>query len=257
MAEAALRGRDKLTLQAAPPVASLGAWVEQLIAESTGKDGRGIVPVDQEPTTAGDDRLVLAFDEGPRAGPGVAVPVERPAALGAAFFILEFATAVAGHVLGIHPFDQPDVQAAKDRTSEVLRAGEIPSEPAMEPDALLAQVTPGDYVAIQAFVAPSGDLWSRLQDARARLGERLGVATTLGYGPRYLHSTGQLHKGGPNTGVFLQVFQEPAEDREVPRAGYTFGRLIAAQAAGDLAALRDRGRRAGRVSLESLLARGG
>ncbi|MGH2675317.1 MAG: hypothetical protein ACRDH1_07885, partial [Actinomycetota bacterium] len=162
--------------------------------------------------------------------------------------------AVAGHVLGIHPFDQPDVQSAKDRTSEVLAAGEVPAEPPGDVDALLGSVRPGDYVTIQAFVAPGERIHRSLQAARARIADRLGVATTLGYGPRYLHSTGQLHKGGPNTGVFVQVFDEPAEDRPIPGQPFTFGRLIAAQAVGDLAALRERGRRVARVPMEDLLA---
>ncbi|HEX2031763.1 MAG TPA: glucose-6-phosphate isomerase [Actinomycetota bacterium] len=256
MAEAALAGRDKLTLVAPPAVEAVGAWVEQLVAESTGKQGRGIVPVDREPVPAGDDRLFLSFAEAPEADPAIELPVDRPAALGAAFFVLEFAVAVAGHVLGIHPFDQPDVQAAKDRTADVLSSGDLPDEPAGDLDALLGSVRPGDYVGIQAFVPPSDGAWSSLQDARRRIGERLRVATTLGYGPRYLHSTGQLHKGGPDTGVFVQVLERPAEDRAIPGAPYTFAELIAAQAAGDLSALRDAGRRAARVDLGDLLAWG-
>jgi transaldolase/glucose-6-phosphate isomerase len=161
---------------------------------------------------------------------------------------------VAGHVLGIHPFDQPDVQAAKDRTEEVLAAGEIPVEPPGDLGELLGSARPGDYVAVQAFVAPEPELGERLRAARGRIGAALGVPTTLGYGPRYLHSTGQLHKGGPPSGVFVQVVEEPAEDRPIPGRPFTFARLIAAQAAGDLAALRERGRRAGRVPLEALVA---
>lgn len=169
-------------------------------------------------------------------------------------FVLEFATAVAGHVLGIHPFDQPDVQSAKDRTAQVLESGDIPPEGETDPGEVLDSVRPGDYVAIQAFVPPSDETGSELQAVRARIRDRLGVATTLGYGPRYLHSTGQYHKGGPNTGVFLQVFDEPKEDRPIPGRRFTFGQLVAAQAAGDLAALRERGRRAARVPREALLA---
>jgi transaldolase / glucose-6-phosphate isomerase len=249
--EAALAGRDKLTLLGA---GSLGAWIEQLVAESTGKDGRGIVPVDAEPLPArGADRLFLSLDGRPPAEPWVRLPLGEPAELGAALFVLEFATAVAGHVLRIHPFDQPDVQAAKDRTEELLAAGSVPVQPPEDPSAVLSQVRAGDYVDIQAFVAPAEPTWRRLQDARARIGDRLGVATTLGYGPRYLHSTGQLHKGGPNTGVFLQVLEEPEQDVAIPGRPYSFGTLIRAQAAGDLTALRERGRRAGRVALDDLL----
>ncbi|HJV05022.1 MAG TPA: hypothetical protein VJ868_07150, partial [Actinomycetota bacterium] len=159
-------------------------------------------------------------------------------------------------VLGIHPFDQPDVQSAKDRTAELLDRGRIPDEPPGDLDALLASVRPGDYVAIQAFVAPTDRTWGVLEEARMRIRDRLRVATTLGFGPRYLHSTGQLHKGGPDTGVFVQVFEDPSEDLPIPGQPYSFERLIAAQAAGDLIALRDRGRRAGRVRLQDLEAWG-
>jgi transaldolase / glucose-6-phosphate isomerase len=254
LGEAALAGRDKLTLVDAGPV---GAWTEQLVAESTGKDDRGILPVDAEPPGAvngyGTDRLFLSLNGRPPREPWLRLPLGGASELGAAFFVLELATAVAGHVLGIHPFDQPDVQLAKDRTSEILERGGVPEEPVGSVGAILDQVRPGDYVAIQAFFPPSADMWARLQDVRARIRERLPVATTLGFGPRYLHSTGQLHKGGPNTGVFLQVMQDPAEDRPVPGRGFTFGDLIAAQAVGDLHALRERGRRVSRVSLEDLL----
>ncbi|MGH2723377.1 MAG: glucose-6-phosphate isomerase [Actinomycetota bacterium] len=257
--EAVAAGRDKLTLTGPEGLAPAGAWVEQLVAESTGKDGTGILPVDDEPPgpaeSYGDDRVFLGIGERPATEPWAALSLDRAESLGGAFFVLEFATAVAGHILGIQPFDQPDVQSAKDRTAEVL-AGEVPDEPDGDLDALLGSVRPGDYVAIQAFVPPSEEAWAELQAARARIRDRLGVATTLGYGPRYLHSTGQLHKGGPNTGVFVQVFEEPKEDREVPGEAFTFGRLIAAQAAGDLAALRGRGRRAARVSRDALVAWG-
>jgi hypothetical protein len=161
---------------------------------------------------------------------------------------------VAGHILGIHPFDQPDVKRAKDRTAEALDRGDLPAEPPGDLDGALADVRPGDYVAIQAFLAPSEAESDLLQAARGRIRDRLGVATTLGYGPRYLHSTGQLHKGGPDTGVFLQVTDEPEEDRPIPGRPFTFGRLISAQAAGDLAALRERGRRVSRVTTEDLVA---
>lgn len=268
LGEAALAGRDKCTIGAfgvrligTPPElafspAPLGSWIEQLLAESTGKDGRGIVPVDREPAGSdlGADRFLLALGVAPTEFLGAALEVAEPVQLGRVMFVLEFATAVAGHVLGIHPFDQPDVQSAKDRTTEVLQRGPVPEEGERDPAELLALVRPGDYVAIQAFVAPSDEAWERLQEARRRIGERLGVATTLGYGPRYLHSTGQLHKGGPDTGVFIQVFDEPKEDRLIPDREFTFGQLIAAQAAGDLAALRERGRRAARVPREALLA---
>ncbi len=255
LGEAARAGRDKLTLAMPEPVAALGAWIEQLVAESTGKEGTGIVPVDGEllgpPAAYGRDRLFLGASD-PGVSPWVAAPVADPASLGAGMFVLEMAVAVAGHVLGINPFDQPDVQEAKDRTSAALGSEAPPEEPPGDLDALLAEIREGDYVAIQAFVAPSAEKERALQDARTRIRDRYRVATTLGYGPRYLHSTGQLHKGGPDTGVFVQVFEEPREDRAVPGQPYTFGRLIAAQAAGDLAALRSRGRRVARVPLEAL-----
>lgn len=256
MGEAAISGRDKLTIHAADPVASIGAWLEQLVAESTGKEGKGMTPIDLEPVVhAGEDRLHLSLGAEAPSEPWAGLPLGGPESLGALVFVLEFATAVAGHVLGIHPFDQPDVQAAKDRTAEALKGSRGPVREG-DLDELLGSVQPGDYVGIQAFVPPSDETWGRLQAARGRIGEKLGVATTLGYGPRYLHSTGQLHKGGPPSGVFVQVLAEPREDREVPGADYTFGRLIAAQAAGDLAALKERGRRAARIPLDALLAWG-
>ena len=270
LGEAVLAGRDKLTFDEIravadyagmdptqlPSLAALGPWLEQLFAESTGKDGTGIVPVDGEPPARGvpyeDDRLFLSLmNEAAR--PSVVLPYHEPEHLGHAFFTLEFATAVAGHVLAIQPFDQPNVQEAKDRTAEVLASGHVPEEPPTPVDDLLSTVRPGDYVALQAFVPQRGDLFDALQAVRTRIRDRFPVATTLGIGPRYLHSTGQLHKGGPDTGVFLQVFADPTQDREIPGEPYTFGGLIAAQAAGDLAALRSRGRRAGRVGLEELL----
>lgn len=258
LGEAALAGRDKATMVLADPVSPLGAWLEQLLAESTGKDGKGILPVvgqwpPSSPEATGNDRLFLSSPRVASPVPSVTLPVSGPGDLGWAFFVLEFATAIAGSVLGIHPFDQPDVQSAKDRTAEVLAGGDIPEEEPGDVGQLLDTVRPGDYVAIQAFVDPRGETTWPLAVVRNDLRDRLGVATTLGFGPRYLHSTGQYHKGGPNTGVFLQVFEEPEEDRAVPGEDFTFGRLIAAQAAGDLAALRERGRRAARVPLGDLL----
>jgi transaldolase / glucose-6-phosphate isomerase len=270
MGEGALAGRDKLTLGVfhrpdAPGgqyhLEPLGAWTEQLVAESTGKDGTGIVPVDGErfgPEEAyGHDRLFVTLEEPPTVGPWMALDVGSPERLGRAFFVWELAAAVAGHVLGIHPFDQPDVQAAKDRTAELLDRGGLEREPAGDLDALLEAVRPGDYVAIQAFVSPTDRAWGVLEEARMRIRDHLRVATTLGFGPRYLHSTGQLHKGGPNTGVFVQVVDEPERDLPIPGRDFSFGTLLAAQAAGDLAALRDRGRRVARVRLEDLASWGG
>ena len=255
MGEAAILGRDKLALHAGRGFAPLGAWIEQLVAESTGKDGSGIVPVDLEPDgAAGPDRLGLALGDASPPEPWARLPLVGAASAGAAMFVLEFATAVAGYVLGVQPFDQPDVQSAKDRTAEALERGAAAPERGADVDALLAELRPGDYLAIQAFVPPSEQSWKVLQDARGRLGARTGAATTLGYGPRYLHSTGQLHKGGPPEGVFLQVLSEPEQDRPVPGEEFTFGRLLRAQADGDLAAVRARGRPASRVTMETLRA---
>jgi hypothetical protein len=243
---AARAGRDKLTLQIAPEIASFGAWVEQLIAESTGKEGKGIVPVDGEtrgaPEAYGLDREFVEVT-----GTG--------ADLGALFFEWEFATAVAGHVLGIQPFDQPNVAEAKQATADALAAGASShAEPMGDVRALLSQAIPGDYVAMQAFLDPTEDNASALQAARMSIRDRHRVATTLGFGPRYLHSTGQLHKGGPPTGVFIQVV-DPSRDADVaiPDRPYTFGALIDAQATGDLRALRARDRRAVRTTLNALL----
>lgn len=255
---AALAGRDKLTLRLAPSVAAFGAWIEQLVAESTGKEGRGIVPVDGEgrrrPGEYGRDRFFagIGADAAVDGHPGVSFPLDDPYDLGGEVFRWEMATAVAGHLLGVNPFDQPDVQAAKDATGRVLREGlpELAPEP-VEP--LLDRVGEGDYLAVQAFVDPGGDLAGPLRAATDALGRRLGVPATFGLGPRYLHSTGQLHKGGPPTGVFLQVVGPDSRDVEVPGAGYSFGELKQAQAAGDLLALRERGLRVARVAPDALI----
>jgi transaldolase / glucose-6-phosphate isomerase len=209
-----------------------GLWVEQLLAESTGKEGKGRIPV-----WHGD-------------GDGVQRPgfrVDDPYEVGQEFFRWEFATAIAGSVLGINPFDQPDVQAAKDKTNELLARGGEPSvEPEGDLDALLASGREGDYVAILAFVDPAreGELAPLVERARAT-----GLPVTVGLGPRYLHSTGQLHKGGPNTGLFVQVVDDLGEELPVPGKPFGFRTLIAAQAAGDFEALNERGRRIVRVSL--------
>jgi hypothetical protein len=184
--------------------------------------------------------------------PIVRIPFTDPASLGGEMFRWELATAIAGAVIGIQPFDQPDVQSAKDATKAALESDEV-----SEPDRgnlaeLLGEAGPGNYLAIQAYLRRDPDNEQRLQDVRMKLRDRLRVATTVGFGPRFLHSTGQLHKGGPNTGLFVQVVDEPKEDVPIPGKPFTFGRLIKAQADGDLTALRDRGRRAIRVSLEEL-----
>jgi hypothetical protein len=235
--EQALAGRDKLVIEAAPPV--FGLWAEQLLAESTGKDGKGIVPAPGE-RPEGIDRQLASVDASPEH-------------IGEAFFTWEFATAVAGSVLGINPFDQPNVQEAKDRTEQVLSGHGRVTDPGtgaeQRVDEILAQAKPGSYVAIQAFVDPARapELEPLVRRARAT-----GAVTTVGLGPRYLHSTGQLHKGGPPSGLFVQVTDEPGPDVPVPGRKFGFARLIAAQAAGDYAALRERGRPVARARLEEL-----
>jgi transaldolase / glucose-6-phosphate isomerase len=262
--EAARGARDKLTLFVAPELAGLGPWIEQLVAESTGKEGRGILPVVDEdlgaPAVYGRDRLFIALGKTPgleafeAAGhPVLRLMDARGERLGAEFFRWEMATAVAGQVLGINPFDQPNVAEAKAATKAILDSG-TPEEPGLdEVEPLLASVKPGDYVAILAYLDPSPENEAALQRARLAIRDRLKVATTLGFGPRYLHSTGQLHKGGPPSGVFIQVVDPAREvDLAIPGRPFTFGTLIDAQALGDLRSLRARGRRVARVTLERL-----
>ena len=220
-----------LQLAATPIVrvdGDFGLWVEQLLAESTGKEGKGIVPVRE-------------------GGEPVDVRLPDPYELGQEFFRWEFATAVAGAQLGINPFDQPDVQAAKDRTQDVLASGQEPTlEPEGDLDALLESAVEGDWVAIQAFVDPERE--AELEPLQARVRER-GLPLAVGLGPRYLHSTGQLHKGGPNTVIAVQVVDDPGEELPIPGRDFGFRRLIRAQAAGDYESLRERGRRVCRVAL--------
>ena len=175
-----------------------------------------------------------------------------PYELGQEFFRWEFATAVAGSILGINPFDQPDVQAAKDRTNEVLAAGDVALEPESSPDELFAQAQPGDYVCIQAFVNPTAEAEAQLAALAEQARQATGCVVTHGFGPRYLHSTGQLHKGGPNTGLFLQVVEDYGDELKIPGRPFGFARLIRAQAAGDFESLRERGRRVARIQLEEI-----
>jgi Phosphoglucose isomerase len=227
-------GRDKVLVT--PNTGGFGLWVEQLIAESTGKQGKGLVPV-------------LLDAEGPDVQPQEA-RLPDPYELGQEFFRWEFATAIAGSVLEINPFDQPDVQAAKDKTSEVLRSGEAPIEAEGSLEEALENAEPGeDYIAVLAFVDPAREAELEPLVARARA---TGCAVTTGLGPRYLHSTGQLHKGGPNRGVFVQVVDDLGDELSIPGRDFGFRRLIAAQAAGDYQALRERGRRIVRVRLEEV-----
>jgi phosphoglucose isomerase-like protein len=231
-------GRDKICIADAP--GDFGLWAEQLIAESTGKHGKGLVPAPGE-SPDGPDRQAAEPD------------LPDPYALGAEFFRWEFAIAVAGAYLGINPFDQPDVQAAKDKTNEVLATGQ---EPELEPEGsieeLLAQAQEHDYACVQAFIEPTADNDRRIADLVERLRRESGLVVTHGYGPRYQHSTGQLHKGGPNTGLFLQVIDDQGDELPIPGKPFGFRRLIRAQAAGDLETLKERGRRVARVRLEDL-----
>jgi glucose-6-phosphate isomerase len=231
-----LEGRDKVCFD---DVRGFGLWAEQLLAESTGKAGKGLVPAPGEDGT-GPDRQAHE------------VRLPDPYELGQEFFRWEFATAVAGSVLGINPFDQPDVQAAKDRTNAVLAAGDVTLDEVSGPDELVARSAPGDYVCVQAFVEPVEAKERAVRELAQRLGRQTGCVATWGIGPRYLHSTGQLHKGGPNTGLFLQVVEDYGRELEIPGKPFGFGRLIRAQAAGDFESLRERGRRVARLNMENL-----
>jgi len=284
----AVAGRDKLTFIADPSIESFGSWAEQLIAESTGKHGTGIIPIDREPlgdiSAYGSDRvfvrLSIAGDEQPAgdalvdaaaaAGhPVIRIGLADPIDIGAEAFRWEFATAVAGAVLGIDPFDQPNVEEAKDLTRKVLAAAESGAKPAPPPPALVVdnangltlhgdaslRLTAGDgtlvgelarhiarrkanaYLALQAFIEPTDATAAGLSRIRALLRDATRCATTAGFGPRFLHSTGQLHKGGTPSGWFLQLTADHPVDRPIPGWPYTFGRLIDAQAEGDFAAI--------------------
>jgi hypothetical protein len=258
--------RDKLTFVLPPQFAAFGPWCEQLIAESTGKEGTGLLPVVGEdpgpPDVYGPDRVFSVYTLGaePRPPQLEALEADFPfariiapdaKAVGAEVYRWEMAIAIVGYLLDINPFDQPDVEAAKKRTQEVL-SGSVPRpDPGSAAD-LLVGVEPPKYIALQAFITPSEDNEKRLQAVRARLRERFHVAVTVGFGPRFLHSTGQLHKGGPNTGVFLQITGPHSTDVEIPGKGLTFGKLIDAQADGDLQALRDASRPAARLTIAEL-----
>jgi transaldolase/glucose-6-phosphate isomerase len=263
------------TLVTSPALASYGLWAEQLIAESLGKEDKGIIPIAAEPLADtshySNDRLfvylrldrddndatdahIQALD---RAGhPTVCLEMRDCYGLGAEFFRWEFATAVAGHILDVHAFDQPNVQEAKDLTQKGLERyradGRLPTPAATpSPAELLATATAGDYVALQAYLVQSQDVDEALQHLRLAILERFNLPVVSGYGPRYLHSTGQLHKGGPATGVFIQLVQEHADEVPIPGEPYGFRVLAESQALGDLEALRSRDRRVSRVTLEA------
>jgi glucose-6-phosphate isomerase len=231
-------GRDKVCIETGG--SSFGLWAEQLLAESTGKLGKGLVPAPGE-RADGPDRQAQE------------VRLANEYELGQEFFRWEFATAVAGSILGINPFDQPDVQSAKDKTRQILASGEDPLvEPSGRADELFAQAQPGDYVAILAFVNPTAENAEKLALLAQRAAQATGCVVTHGFGPRYLHSTGQLHKGGPPTGLFLQVVDDTGEEIAIPQQPFGFGKLIRAQAAGDFASLQERGRRIARVHLQEV-----
>ncbi len=225
-------GRDKVCI--AETEGSFGLWAEQLIAESTGKGGKGLVPAPGE------------SPDGPDRQPAE-VRLSEPTAIGSEFFRWEFAVAVAGSILEINPFDQPNVQAAKDKTNEVLASGEDPQLPEEGSlDELLAGAEPPNYVAIQAFIDP---MRARELQPLIDRAHRTGCVVTHGLGPRYLHSTGQLHKGGPPTGLFVQVVDGTGDEIPIPGKDFGFGRLIRAQAEGDFRSLRDLGRKIVRVRI--------
>jgi len=291
MGELALRGRDKLTLFMPESIIPFGLWLEQLLAESTGKEGKGILPIDNEPpgipSNYGEDRLFVSIrlqdevDEAlehfirelQQAGqPVITIQMDDRLDLAPEFFRWEVATAAAGAILRINPFDQPNVQESKDNTNRLLdrvrQDGKLPevtatlkegplsfytTEKAQNAKDLLktflAQARPGDFFALQAYLPEGPPITQALQTMRKHLRDRLGLATTLGYGPRFLHSTGQFHKGGPNTGLFLQLTADDAEDAAIPGTSYTFGLFKRAQALGDLEALKKHGRRVIRVHL--------
>jgi transaldolase/glucose-6-phosphate isomerase len=300
-------GRDKVTIVPSAGIASLGAWLEQLIAESTGKEGKGLIPIDREalakPEAYGRDRMFVYLKLGSeksqedsvaaleRAGhPVVRIALDDPYDLGEEFFRWEIATAVAGSILGIHPFDQPDVEASKTATRKLTAAyeerGALPEEvPVFEGDGVrlftdernatalakgmsgratldgylqahLSRLNEGDYFALLAYLEMSEKHERALQTMRHRVRDAKHVATCVEFGPRFLHSTGQAYKGGPNTGVFLQITCDDAVDLSVPGQKYTFGVVKAAQARGDFAVLLARSRRALRVHLGADVAAG-
>ena len=289
----ALTGRDKLTILTSPSLSSFGLWAEQLVAESLGKDGKGIVPIVGEPVdalgAAGDDRLFVSLelageDSGTSAladrlvsdgHPLVRYRIDDVGDLGGEFYRWEFAIAVAGAVIGVHPFDQPDVQRAKDLTDKALarfeRDGEAPSLESGEwivisggerglathhsslatraaLSDLIASMKAGNYLAILAYLEQTPGMDAALAGLRSAIASKYGIPTTLGYGPRYLHSTGQLHKGGANNVAALMLTAPHAQDIEIPGEKFSFGVLADAQASSDLEALRSAGRRVARVT---------
>jgi glucose-6-phosphate isomerase len=298
MAAGAKAGRDKLTLVVPPELEPFGLWVEQLVAESTGKEQQGVVPIAGETfgsrAVYGDDRLFVRLrrpDEKDEERvdramtalgdvPSATLTFSEPEALGAEFMRWEIATAVAGAVLGINPFDEPNVQQAKDATGVLLAEfksrGQLPRAAADEQhdgvsfgltgaarlalatlpaSSFLTLLTPGDYLSTLAYLADTSSTREVLHHFRMSVRDRAAIATMSGYGPRYLHSTGQLHKGGPNTGVFVLITADPATDLDIPGESYSFGTLEMAQALGDFASLDATGRRGLHIHLPAPTAR--
>jgi len=284
LGEAALAGRDKLTILADSSLRSLPYWIEQLVAESTGKDGKGILPVPLDPLDApevyGPDRLFVylrqsgeldaGVDALSRTGfPVISIDVPDAYAVAAEFYRWEVAVAVACHILGVNAFDQPDVQESKDRTrsriehlrsTRRLEEGEWDTAiregaPSLGTSEMmwryLEQARPGDYVALNAYLPRGPEMVDELQRLRVLIRERTRIAVTAGFGPRFQHSTGQMHKGGPNTGLFIQIVSDPGQDLDIPGQGMSFGTLIRAQALGDYETLLARRRRVLRVHLSS------
>ena len=268
LGELALQGRDKLTFVVDPPIGSFGLWAEQLVAESTGKQGRGILPIADEPLAApssyGKDRVFVhlrdadnpdprrasALEALAKAGhPTITLTAKGPADLGRIFFFSEFATAVAGWALEINPFDQPNVQEAKDNTAKVLDEGTPDGLSDGSLTDLLGDLASPGYLAIMGYLPYDSAVESAVSELRAAIIAKHGTATTWGYGPRFLHSTGQFHKGGPPVGRFLQLVHDAEDDLEVPGKPYSFRTLIDAQADGDLQTLRSHGLPAARVRL--------
>ncbi len=272
--EAALAGRDKVTFVVSPSLTAFPNWLEQLIAESTGKDGTGIVPVAGEdlapPEGYADDRLFVRYRLAGENGadselaalaktghPVVTIELAQLEDLGGEIFRAEFATAAAGAVLGIHPFNQPDVQLAKELARQAMAGdlnggapiGAVSPANANELMTWLGSLPVGGYIGLQAYAPMTATTTELLQALRLHLRDATTAATTVGFGPRFLHSTGQLHKGGPSKAIFMQLVTEPAEDLPVPETDYAFGNLIAAQAEGDYRALQERGQQVLRVQL--------
>jgi transaldolase/glucose-6-phosphate isomerase len=308
LAATAKHGRDKLTLTGSKRIADFGAWAEQLIAESTGKNGKALIPLEGEalgkPDVYGKDRVFIdlrlkddtdktretALAALEAAGhPVIRIEVTSPAHIGQEFFRFEIATAVTGAVMGINPFDQPDVEAAKIKTRELTSAfeksGALPNEAPVATDgtiaiftdkanadalrkagagndlaswlkAHVARIAPGDYVAALAYLDRDNANIAAMQAIRMAIRDGRRVATCVGFGPRFLHSTGQAYKGGPNTGVFLQITADNAADLDVPGQPISFGVIEAAQARGDFDVLAERGRRILRLHIKGDVAKG-